>query len=129
MTGRSEPALEKHQVVDQIRRSVQEHVTATSLRNMARELKFSASSLSKFLDGGQPYRKSFVRLQAWYARHHRQPLPLSQGDAADALTILAAGMEESRRVVAERVIIEALGEGFADNPPDWLAVYTRAALD
>jgi hypothetical protein len=99
---------------------VQEHVTATSLRNLARTLKFSPSGLSKFLDGGQPCQKSFVRLQAWCARHHRQPLPLSEADAADALTILTAGMEESRRAKAERMIIEALAAGFAENPPDWL---------
>jgi hypothetical protein len=107
-------------LIENIRRAVREHVAATSLRSMARELGASPSGLSKFLDGAHPYRKRFLRLKAWYARNQHEPMQLSDGDARAALTLLTAGMEKERRDVATEAIIEALTAGFADNPPTWL---------
>jgi hypothetical protein len=113
-------AIPPDQLIDEIRRAVRDHVIGTSLRNMARQLNFSPSGLSKFLDGAQPYRKSFLRLQAWYSRNQHEPVQLSDEDAAAAIAVLTAGMERDRRAAAMQSVVEALTTGFADNPPQWL---------
>lgn len=111
---------EQEPLVEDIRRAVRQHVGATSLRSVARQLGSSPSGLSKFMAGARPYKKRFLRLKAWYARHRGEPVHLEEGDAAAALTLLTAGMEEQRRALAVKKIVDALEEGFAANRPDWL---------
>lgn len=86
-------ASAEQELIPKIREAVIERVERTTLREVARQVGMTASGLSKFMAGGEPYRKIRRKLEAWYTRTRArvradQGVP-SPDTAAAAIRILA----------------------------------------
>lgn len=88
-------------MVPTLRAAAQNRVEQTSLRAVARGVGMTPSGLSKFLEGGEPLRRTIRLLEAWYVR--------SQADSADGIPS-AASAAAAIRVLAVCCVPEARGE-------------------
>jgi len=61
-----DPAAFARQVAE-IRATLRRHLDEVSLRQAAREVGMSATGLSKFLGGAEPYIRTVGKLRAWHA--------------------------------------------------------------
>lgn len=91
--------------LNQIRPALQERVSATGLRAVAREVGLTASGLQKVLDGSSPFPKTRRKLGIWYSRH----LAGDYRTARDvALEELLRQVPTSRRRTAREQILAVL---------------------
>jgi hypothetical protein len=79
-------------LIPRIREAVIASVERTTLRQVARQVRMTASGLTKFINGAAPYRPTRRKLEAWFVRHSagaddRDGVP-SPETAAAAIRIL-----------------------------------------
>jgi hypothetical protein len=116
----------EHDLIPRIREAVIERVERTTLREVARQIGMTASGLTKFMGGGEPYRKIRRRLEAWYVRKAAR-VPAGEGvpsadAAAAAIRILATYLPPAGRGA---FVDELLGkmDGVLPPDPDWRAEF------
>ncbi|HEU0052174.1 MAG TPA: hypothetical protein VFQ39_03310 [Longimicrobium sp.] len=108
--------------MDAIRDAARRAVEVESVRRVAAAMDISPAGLRYFLSGGEPYRHTFRKLVAWYARFGRALDGLSPQVTEAALSTLLEGLpDELRDIVrarmADTVRAACVERGLA--PPKW----------
>lgn len=108
-----------------LRRAVASRATATSQRQVAREIGLSPRGLRKFLDGAKPHTATRVKLERWYVRAALDlPGSIPVTAARAALQVLLGDLPSRRkRAAADRLldIVEEAHEAEALPIPNWLS--------
>jgi len=103
--------------VDTLRRAVAGSVSATSLRQVAREVGMSPTGLRKFLSGASPYSATRRKLEHWYVRHGRGP---DVHSALSALEVLVQDLPPADRIQAMEGILDVLVQSVSGKLPNWI---------
>ena len=103
--------------VDTLRRAVAGSVSATSLRQVARDVGMSPTGLRKFLLGTTPYSATRKKLERWYVRRGGAP---NIHSALSALEILVQDLPPSERLRAMEGILTVLGHSMSGKVPNWI---------
>jgi hypothetical protein len=91
-------AVDAQRLVPTLRAAARRRVERSSLRQVAREIGLSASGLDKFLNGASPYRKSLLKLEAWYLTKADGTEETTSPEAvAAAIRILAGFLPSAKR--------------------------------
>jgi hypothetical protein len=106
-------------------------VQASSLRQVAREVRATPSGLQYFLDGGDPQERTRRKLEEWYLWTEAGLEP-SAGDELEAvaLVVLVRGLPPGHRSAAIEAAVRSLERSYAaaELPvPEWLSAM-RARL-
>ncbi len=103
--------------VDTLRRAVAGSVSATSLRQVAREVGMSPTGLRKFLSGTTPYSATRKKLEGWYVRRGRAP---DVHSALAALEVLVLDLPPAERIRAMERIVDGLERSRTGKLPGWI---------
>lgn len=107
--------------LNRIRQAASLITNETSLRKVARDVGMSPTGLSKFMDGAQPYARTYSKLRNWYVRRgHRSPSLDAEG-AWVAIRMLTAHLPDLERAECQRRLLQVLAETSAGEPPAWIA--------
>lgn len=103
-----------------LRDKVRRRVSNTSLRNVARQIGMSASGLSKFLNGVNPYTSTHRKLTTWVITHGDpdQDHPSFEATVA-AIQILTGFVESYHRAEYAEEIIGSIERGCGRDLPSW----------
>ena len=103
--------------VDTLRRAVAGSVSATSLRQVARDVGMSPTGLWKFLSGATPYSATRKKVERWYVRRGGAP---DVHTALAALEVLVQDLPPADRIQAMEGILAALGQSMSGKLPNWM---------
>lgn len=97
-----------------VRARLLERVQASSLRQVARELRVTPTGLQYFLDGGDPQERTRRKLEGWYL-WTEAGLDQSAGDELEhiALAVFVRGLPPAERAVAVGGALSAVEEAYA----------------
>ncbi len=115
------PVHQTEAVLHRIREAAVMTRASTSLREVARDVGMSPSGLSKFLDGAQPYSRTFNKLRAWYVRRGGRRPDMPAADALAAIGMLLSDVPDERKTDCQRLLLECLQTVYADDQPGWLS--------
>lgn len=116
----SQAIQQRADMTQTIRAALQRKITTGSLRAVAREIGMSASGLSGFLEGAEPYGPTFTKLQRWYFDHAGENERRQAMQAAAALRTLTAHLSPRRARAAGARMLAALAEESAGAELPWL---------
>ena len=92
-----------------LRDAARRAIEAGTLRTAARDIGMSPTGLSRFLEGGTPYRGTARKLTTWYVRWTaRQGGRLDDESASAALSLLVQDLPIAARSEAVHEILEVL---------------------
>ena len=111
------PAGERRVSVGTLKRAVAGGVSATSLRQVARDVGMSPTGLRKFLSGASPYSATRSKIERWYVRRGRAP---DVHSALAALEVLVLDLPPAERIRAMERIVDGLEESRAGKSPGWI---------
>ncbi len=111
------PAGEGRVSVGTLKRAVAGGVSATSLRQVAREVGMSPTGLRKFLSGASPYSATRRKLERWYVRRGSAP---DVHSALAALEVLVLDLPPSERIRAMERIMDGLEESRTGKLTGWI---------
>ena len=111
------PAGEGRVSVGTLKRAVAGGVSATSLRQVARDVGMSPTGLRKFLLGASPYSATRRKLERWYVRSGRAP---DGHSALAALEVLVLDLPPAERIQAMQRIVDGLEESRTGKSPGWI---------
>ena len=111
------PAGEGRVSITTLRRAVEGSVSATSLRQVAREVGMSPSGLRKFLSSASPYSATRRKLERWYVRRGSAP---DVHSALAALEVLVLDLPPAERIRAIEQIVDGLERSRTGKLPGWI---------
>ena len=111
------PVGEGRVSVGTLKRAVAGGVSATSLRQVARDVGMSPTGLRKFLSGASPFSATRRKLERWYVRRGRAP---DVHSALAALEVLVLDLPPAERIGAMERIVDNMERSRTGKSPGWI---------
>ncbi len=111
------PGDERRVSITTLRQAVAGSVSATSLRQVARDVGMSPSGLRKFLSSASPYSATRRKLERWYVRRGSAP---DVHSALAALEVLVQDLPPAERIRGMERILKGLERSRTGRLPGWI---------